>query len=320
MRLFEVIGRGLDADKPVSPDIGEVYFVTDVGGGKLQRWSGDTWEDIEGTGTGDPADVMLRSVYDTDGNNAVDEADHAAAADTVPWSGVSSTPADYPPSDHDHDWEDLTDPPATMPPDAHTHPWTEITDKPDLDYPELLDELDDVEASSPADGQQLAWSDALGVWRPVDAGSGASSSGVCLLSGSTRTFYAASVSGLASAIAAAVSGDRIIVPAGIYVGTWVIPVSVEMIGESCAGSLLYGQVTASDGARLRSMGVLNLESTSPLLGVVVPSGAKVEIHDCFVCVSNDSDGVGLSRDASATAYVTNSDFRMCDVPFAETGA
>jgi len=45
-----------------------------------------------GTGSGD----MLKSVYDTDGNGIVDEAESA------PWDGITGKPSEYPPSAHEH--------------------------------------------------------------------------------------------------------------------------------------------------------------------------------------------------------------------------
>lgn len=53
-----------------------------------------------GTGSGD----MVKSVYDTNNNGKVDAAE---AADTVPWSGVSSKPATFAPSAHSHSTADV---------------------------------------------------------------------------------------------------------------------------------------------------------------------------------------------------------------------
>lgn len=49
---------------------------------------------LSGAGGGD----MLKSVYDTNDDGKVDSAD---AADSVPWSGITSKPTEFTPADHD---------------------------------------------------------------------------------------------------------------------------------------------------------------------------------------------------------------------------
>lgn len=46
---------------------------------------------------------MFQATYDPDHDGVVEEADHAASANAVPWDGVSSKPATYPPETHNHD-------------------------------------------------------------------------------------------------------------------------------------------------------------------------------------------------------------------------
>lgn len=63
----------------------------------------------DGTGVGD----MVKSTYDTndDGKvNSADEADHAASADAVPWSGVTGKPSTFTPSSHEHAMADISNP------------------------------------------------------------------------------------------------------------------------------------------------------------------------------------------------------------------
>src|SRR4029077_3912051 len=57
-----------------------------------------------GSGTGD----MLRSVYDTNGNNVCD------AAESVPWTGVTGKPATFP-----SDWNTTANKPSSFTPSAH---------------------------------------------------------------------------------------------------------------------------------------------------------------------------------------------------------
>ena len=63
----------------------------------------------DGTGVGD----MVKSVYDTDDDgkvNLADEADHADAADAVPWSGVTGKPSTFTPSSHEHAMAEISNP------------------------------------------------------------------------------------------------------------------------------------------------------------------------------------------------------------------
>jgi len=60
----------------------------------------------DGTGVGD----MLKSTYDSDNDGVVDNADHAAEADAVPWSGVSGKPSTFAPAAHTHTISAISDP------------------------------------------------------------------------------------------------------------------------------------------------------------------------------------------------------------------
>ena len=60
----------------------------------------------DGTGIGD----MLKSTYDSDNDGVVDNADHAAEADAVPWSGISGKPSTFAPAAHTHTISAISDP------------------------------------------------------------------------------------------------------------------------------------------------------------------------------------------------------------------
>ena len=60
----------------------------------------------DGTGVGD----MLKSLYDADDDGVVDAAEHAAAADAVPWTGIEGKPETFAPSSHTHDMSAISDP------------------------------------------------------------------------------------------------------------------------------------------------------------------------------------------------------------------
>lgn len=59
----------------------------------------------DGQGVGD----MLKAVYDPNADGSVADADHATAADAVPWSGITGKPGSFTPAAHTHAAADLTD-------------------------------------------------------------------------------------------------------------------------------------------------------------------------------------------------------------------
>ena len=63
----------------------------------------------DGAGVGD----MIKAVYDTDNDgkvNVAKEADHAAAADQVPWNGILGKPSTFTPATHLHTQTDIANP------------------------------------------------------------------------------------------------------------------------------------------------------------------------------------------------------------------
>ena len=60
----------------------------------------------DGQGVGD----MTKAVYDTNDDGKVNEADHAANADAVPWSGITGKPGSFTPAAHSHAAADISDP------------------------------------------------------------------------------------------------------------------------------------------------------------------------------------------------------------------
>ena len=78
--------------------------VSDFAGARWIKYCGD-----DGQGVGD----MVASVYDPDGDGkvlAAEEADHAASADAIPWSGVTGKPESFPTGAHLHNMTDIRNP------------------------------------------------------------------------------------------------------------------------------------------------------------------------------------------------------------------
>lgn len=93
------VRRGLEANIGTLAD-GELGYCTDTqklyigsAGGNVLMVASQTAGD------------MLKSVYDTNNNGKVDNAD---SADSVLWAGVSGKPSTYPPSAHQHSGADIT--------------------------------------------------------------------------------------------------------------------------------------------------------------------------------------------------------------------
>lgn len=135
---------------------------TDFAGAVWVKYIGD-----DGTGVGD----MTKAVYDADDDGKVDsaaEADHAANADAVPWTGVSDAPSAYPPSAHSHTMSDLTNP-VWQKVYSASNPKTLYLDSPvvrnttsnssgtiELDFTAVMDTVDG-SAYTAADGVMLTW-------------------------------------------------------------------------------------------------------------------------------------------------------------------
>ena len=79
-----------------------------------------SWANLTGVPTLAVGD-MTKASYDTDGDGVVDQ------AASVPWTGVSSKPSTFAPSEHVHAWADLASGvPSTFPPESHRHPWSDL--------------------------------------------------------------------------------------------------------------------------------------------------------------------------------------------------
>jgi len=87
----------------------EIHSDTEIQTPDAEDFANATWVKYigdDGTGVGD----MLKSIYDTDDDGVVDDAEHAAVADAAPWSGISDKPSTFPPQSHAHTMSTLSDP------------------------------------------------------------------------------------------------------------------------------------------------------------------------------------------------------------------
>jgi len=121
----------------------------------------------DGQGVGD----MTKAVYDSDADGKVDsakEAVHAAAADAVPWTGVTGKPSAYTPTAHTHAMADIPNP-VYQKVYAASNPKTLFLDSPvikntntnssgtiELDFTSVMDKVGG-SAYSAVDGVMLTW-------------------------------------------------------------------------------------------------------------------------------------------------------------------
>ena len=122
----------------------------------------------DGQGVGD----MVQAVYDTDNDgkvNAAQNADHATAADAVPWDGVSGKPADFNPSAHTHAMADVSNPvsqkireesnPSTLYLDTPVlrNTWRNDSGTIELNFTSVMTKEDGASAYSIARNEMLTW-------------------------------------------------------------------------------------------------------------------------------------------------------------------
>jgi hypothetical protein len=138
---------------PTAEDFSDVIWV---------KYLGD-----DGQGVGD----MTKAVYDTDADGKVDsaeEADHAANANAVPWTGVTGKPSTFAPAAHAHAMSEISNP-VYQKVYAASNPKTLFLDSPvikntntnssgtlELDFTAVMDKAGG-SAYSAVDGVMLTW-------------------------------------------------------------------------------------------------------------------------------------------------------------------
>jgi hypothetical protein len=87
------------------------------------------------------------------------------------------------------------------------------------------------------------------------------------------------------------SGDKVIIPAGIITGTFVLPVGVEIHGAGRNNTSIAGQVTGADGASLNAISVeFSTTSASLTYAVLGPSSGIFRIDHCICNACNQGAG------------------------------
>jgi hypothetical protein len=122
------------------------------------------------------------------------------------------------------------------------------------------------------------------------------------ISGLVKREYSFSVDGLDAAIAAAVSGDVVWIPAGsISGGPWTVPAGVSVQGMG-RNSIMMGQVILGDGSELCDLKVFNWDNLeTDIITVIGPSTGSAYLFHCSVMALNcgAGDAIGLQGSTGA---------------------
>ena len=106
-----------------------------------------------------------------------------------------------------------------------------------------------------------------------------------LLYSGDRTEYAVSDTGMAVAVAAAVSGDTILVPPGTFISDYSIPGGVTVVGTAVSDTFFSGQITLHNTSELQGLSVYrSKDDTLTYYGVVGPDTGIAYIRNCRIRV------------------------------------
>ena len=102
------------------------------------------------------------------------------------------------------------------------------------------------------------------------------------------TSYANSDAGMTLAIAAAVNGDTIYIPPGLFASDYIVPAGVILNGENISDVIFSGQITLSDGSVLENLSIIRSEDeVGAIYGVVEGAGGITAIlENVIVTVAN----------------------------------
>ena len=127
--------------------------------------------------------------------------------------------------------------------------------------------------------------------------------------GSPVDVFDADSAGLDLALAAAATGDVVLLPAGTIAGNHTVGAGVEVCGRGRQNTILSGQITLADGAVLRDLSVVRAASQAgDLIGVVAPASGMAYVVGCDLVVNN-ATGDGFAC-YGALEYLT---LRWCAV-------
>lgn len=147
---------------------------------------------------------------------------------------------------------------------------------------------------------------ALGRLLSSSKSGGSSTEGYAIIlyrsSSQKKSYYSATEAGLSAAIAAASSGDIIVLPAETYSGNHTVPDGVSLVGLDRNRCVLTGQINLGLNCLLGEVSVTRSGSSGTVIGVILDnSGAR--IVGCLISVSNSGgDAIGVKATPGAVGY------------------
>lgn len=138
-------------------------------------------------------------------------------------------------------------------------------------------------------------------WQAVAGGVDVTQILVLQADGSDPASFPADASGFDSASAAAAAGDVVYLPPGTISGDHTLTAGVEYVGAGRQNSVLTGQITAADGAVLRSLTILRAAvSSDALIGVLMAAdGEQARVYDCNITIDNAGSGDAFAVEGAA---------------------
>ena len=109
--------------------------------------------------------------------------------------------------------------------------------------------------------------------------------------GNPASEFAATSLGLSEALAAALDGDVVMLPAGEISGDQTVPAGVSLVGMGRDASILSGKITLNDRAVIKNVGILRTAEDDLLLSCVIgPISGVAEIFDSKLSCTQNGTG------------------------------
>jgi len=107
--------------------------------------------------------------------------------------------------------------------------------------------------------------------------------------------YENTSAGVTDALADAATGDLVVLPPGIFTGSYTVPANVGLIGYSQDSTTLTGVITLSNGSEIRGLSIVrNASDSSTLIGLYAPATGAAEAADIDIEVTQAGSGDAYS--------------------------
>jgi hypothetical protein len=118
--------------------------------------------------------------------------------------------------------------------------------------------------------------------------------------------YAATAAGFTSALAAAATGDAILVPPVTLAGNYTMTAGVHVVGISRFGTIFTGAITGAADASVENLSITRTANDgNALSGIVGQASGTFYVHACHIKCTQSGAGTaaGVRQDAAGTVEV-----------------